>query len=431
MAIDAPNQPDPPASAHAPRELPPRREPRTTVGRGALAVAAVLGTGLLLWQLWAMFFFIRDDYMLDVGVFRDAGRAVVDGGGLYGADFDSRSGFAFIYPPLAAALFIPLTWFDENLMEALWTGASLLAAWAVLAMVADRLRLRWAPLIAVPMLGVALILEPMQAHLAFGQINVFLILLVTADLLGYTPRWLRGAGVGLAAGIKITPAAFALMFLVNRRWGDLARSAGMFFLTVALGWLMRPTESLFYWTEEFFEGSRGGAPDFDANQAITGLLTRAGMDNDPAQTLMIPGLLLIAALTAWGIWCLGRAGQPVTALLLVVLAVCIAAPVSVTHHWTGIIVAIGLLVSLVMRLADDTGRTPANWLALVAVSVLLVANLLANGLPGGEQLYRDFEDVWLLGNLQGLAGVLCFILLLEVARRSRPNTTGEVRPLSM
>ncbi|MDN6259883.1 MAG: glycosyltransferase 87 family protein [Corynebacterium sp.] len=399
----------------------PRRTPRTTAGRTVAGAAAAVGVVLLVWQLVGVIGHVSSSYLLDVGVFRDAGRAVVEGGGLYGEDFDSRSGFAFIYPPLAAALFVPLTWFDENLMEALWTATSLVAAWGVLAMVADRLRL-WRPLlVALPMLGFALCLEPLQTHLMYGQINVFLVLLVTADLLGYTPRWLRGAGVGLAAGIKITPAAYALVFLVSRRWGDLARSAGTFFVTVALGWAMRPAESLFFWTEVFFNGDRGGPPDYEANQALTGLISRAGVDGDLAQTIMLPGLLVIAVLAGWGAWQLGRAGRPVSVLLLMVLAVSISAPVAVTHHWTGIIVAVGLLVSLVL------GREGASrdWVTLVGVFVLLAANVLPrNDVSVGatvEPYYRAFEGNWLLSNVQGIAGIVCFVLLLVAAWRCRPR----------
>lgn len=391
--------------------------PRTRRGQIIAGTVALLGMVLLVWQVVGVVGHFRENFLLDVGVFRDAGRAIVEGGGLYGDDFDSRSGFAFIYPPLAAALFVPLTWFDEGLMETLWTMASLVAAWGVLAMVADRLRLRWAPLVAVPMLGFALCLEPLQTHLMYGQINVFLVAMVTADLLGYTPRWLRGAGVGLAAGIKITPAAYALVFLVSRRWGDLTRSAGTFLLTVALGWVMRPTESLFYWTEEFFNGDRGGPPEFNANQAITGLLAKAGMDGELAQTVMIPGLLVIAVVSGWAAWRLVRAGRPVTTLLLLILAVSISAPVAVTHHWTGIIVAVGLLVSLVL---GGEGQ-PRDRLTLVAVSVLLMANLLLDNSVGTrEPLYRMFEGTWLLENVQGIAGIVCFVLLLVVARRATP-----------
>lgn len=410
---------DPPLKQTMSSSTPPvsPRTPRTTVGRIAAATMLVIGIALLIWQLQGIIAHVREDYMLDVGVFRDAGRAMIENGGLYGDNFDSRSGFAFIYPPLAAGMFVPLTWFSETMMQALWTVSSLLAAWAVLAMVAHRLRFRWAPLVAVSFLGFALCLEPLQTHLMFGQINVFLVFLVTADLLGFTPKWLRGAGVGLAAGIKITPAAFALAFLVARRWGDLARSAVSFFVTVGLGWVLRPDESLFYWTDEFFNSERGGAPDYEANQAITGLLTRAGMDGDLAQKIMIPGLLVIALVTAWGAYRLTRAGRPVSTLLLLVLAVAVSSPIAVTHHWTGIIVAVVLLAALLFDVGSGKG---CDWVTLAGVTLMVAANLLlSNDMGDSKPLYRIFEGNWWLSNLQGFAGILCLVLLLVSAWRAR------------
>ncbi|MGC3905933.1 glycosyltransferase 87 family protein, partial [Corynebacterium variabile] len=316
----------------------PRTASRPLV-RGLFAVVTIVGLVCLVWQLDGVFSHVRENYLLDVGVFVDAGQAILDGNALYGDDFPSRSGFAFIYPPLAAVLFVPLTWMGEETMEMVWTLASLAAAWAVLTMAVHRITVlagvstlwrRLAPLTGLAALGFALLIEPLQVHLMYGQINVFLVLLVAADLLGYTPKWLRGAGVGIAAGIKITPAAYALVFLVTRKWGDLARSFVAFLVTAGLGWIFRASDSTFFWTEEFFNGERGGGPGYAANQALTGILTRAGMDGDTAQTLMVPGLMVIAVISGWAVWRLSAAGRPVSVLLTLVLAVSISAPIAVT-----------------------------------------------------------------------------------------------------
>ena len=142
------------------------------------------------------------------------------------------------------------------------------------------------------------------------------------------------------------------------------------------------------------------------------------MDGDLAQTVMVPGLLVIAVVAGWGAWRLMRAGRPVTTLLLMVLAVSIAAPVAVTHHWTGIIVAVVLLASLLLE-----GRPMLrDWPTLVGVVLLLAANLLFdNNIGGRTPMYVTFKDTWLLGNLPGLAGILCFILLLVAAWRAVPR----------
>ena len=146
---------------------------------------------------------------------------------------------------------------------------------------------------------------------------------------------------------------------------------------------------------------------------MTGLLARAGVDNDLAQTIMVPGLLVIAAATAWGAYRLMRAGRPVATLL--VLAVAVSAPISVTHHWTGIIVAVALLVALLMERRPD-------WPTLIGVTQLLAANVLLDNTVGErEPIYRMFEGNWLLSNLQGFAGILCLVLLLVSAWKSTPR----------
>ncbi|GAA5156562.1 MULTISPECIES: glycosyltransferase 87 family protein [Amycolatopsis] len=58
-------------------------------------------------------------------------------------------------------------------------------------------------------------LEPVHSTFDFGQVNLLLMGLVTADVL-LARRRARGTGVGLAAAIKLTPLAFLLFFLVRR-----------------------------------------------------------------------------------------------------------------------------------------------------------------------------------------------------------------------
>lgn len=423
----------------------PRTASRPLV-RGLFAVVTIVGLVCLFWQLDGVFSHVRENYLLDVGVFVDAGQAILDGNALYGDDFPSRSGFAFIYPPLAAVLFVPLTWMGEETMEMVWTLASLAAAWAVLTMAVHRITVlagvstlwrRLAPLTGLAALGFALLIEPLQVHLMYGQINVFLVLLVAADLLGYTPKWLRGAGVGIAAGIKITPAAYALVFLMTRKWGDLARSFVAFLVTAGLGWIFRASDSTFFWTEEFFNGERGGGPGYAANQALTGILTRAGMDGDTAQTLMVPGLMVIAVISGWAVWRLSAAGRPVSVLLTLVLAVSISAPIAVTHHWTGIIVAIVLLAAQLYALV--TGRRDGwDWPTLTGTLLLVVANLSVGRLSDEDyqtsanhhyQVFPEngpwsFSDIgivdFLYGNIQGISGIICLALLCLAAWRARP-----------
>ncbi|MGV7904013.1 glycosyltransferase 87 family protein, partial [Mycobacterium kansasii] len=60
---------------------------------------------------------------------------------------------------------------------------------------------------------VATVLEPVRTTLWFGQINVFLMLLLLWDLGRPAGSRFKGFSIGIAAGIKLTPLFF-LAYLV-------------------------------------------------------------------------------------------------------------------------------------------------------------------------------------------------------------------------
>lgn len=353
-------------------------------------------------------------FLLDLQVFQDAGIALVTGADLYSEHFPTRSGFRFIYPPIAAILFAPLAPLGATVAQISWTAATIAAVWAIIAMITTRLRLTNPKTLALALTGVALLMEPIRANLDFGQVNVFLFLLVTADILGFTPRRVRGVLLGLAAGIKITPAAFALLFLVRRDWGSLARSIGAVAATAVIGHLVRPADSLYFWTTEFFVTNRGGDTFFVPNQALSGILSRAGF---PSELLDYPvyGFFLLVALAATvGAWLLTRDQRPVDAFLLVTLGVFIASPVAVTHHWSGVIIALPLLL------------IPRRIGVRMAVALLVLTHLIgthyAYALTAESTPARLLQ--WLVGNAQGLTGIAAFaVLFIDAVIATRIHRT--------
>lgn len=75
----------------------------------------------------------------------------------------------------------------------------------------------------------------MTDHLGWGQINVMIMALVLADVLGRISWLPKGVGIGLAAGIKLTPGLFIVYFLIGKQWRA-ATTAGLTFAgTVLLG----------------------------------------------------------------------------------------------------------------------------------------------------------------------------------------------------
>jgi len=101
----------------------------------------------------------------------------------------------FTYPPFAATLFTPLAGIPGLLARLAWELASVAAlAWACVLTV--RLAgYRPTRTVIVTMVAAALLLEPMYHTLYLGQVNLFLMAMVLADL------WLvsRGRRRGLVS----------------------------------------------------------------------------------------------------------------------------------------------------------------------------------------------------------------------------------------
>jgi len=96
----------------------------------------------------------------------------------------------FTYPPFAALLARPLDALPLGAAQTLWTGATL-AAFVALA------RVGLAPVVlrlGLPLTVAALLVTtPARSHLRFGQVGVFLVLLVSLDLLRSRAGLGRGA----------------------------------------------------------------------------------------------------------------------------------------------------------------------------------------------------------------------------------------------
>ena len=147
-----------------------------------------------------------------------------------------------------------------------------------------------------------LFLEPVRNTLNYGQVNVALMALVAADCLVVAPRWPRGALVGIAAAVKLTPAVFVLFFLLRRDWRAAGRAAVSFCACAGIGFVLAWHDSVEYWTSVIFQASRPGSPAYAANQSIQGVLARAGLDpHSPAGA--VTWLVLSAVVVALA--CLG------------------------------------------------------------------------------------------------------------------------------
>src|SRR5207244_8037628 len=111
--------------------------------------------------------------------------------------------------------------------------------------------------------------------LGFGQVNLLLMLLVLVDLAQPDGRRWKGAGVGLAAAIKLTPAIFIGYLVLTRRLRAAVVACATFAAAVALGFLALPAPSRRFWFGGLFLNSeRVGGVAYAGNQSVNGALVR-------------------------------------------------------------------------------------------------------------------------------------------------------------
>jgi alpha-1,2-mannosyltransferase len=307
------------------------------------------------------------DPHIDLDVYRTGGRVWLRGGDLYGHIPATRAGLRlpFTYPPVAAALLSPLSLMPMTAAGTVLTLGTIALLAVVLRVFLRRLAgpgagSRWALAWLLPP---ALFLEPVRNTLAYGQVNVVLMALVSLDCLLDSPRWPRGALVGLAAAMKLTPAVFVLFFLLRRDHRAAAATAASFLAVTGAGFLLAWHDSIRYWTNIVFDPGRIGGLAYAGNQCIQAVLARAGLNPQaPAGAAMWLALsIAVLVLACRGMRRAFAASEDSWALSLNAFAALLISPISWSHHWVWCIPAILTLGILGRRL-----------LVLAAISSLLV-----------------------------------------------------------
>ncbi|MFI5806469.1 glycosyltransferase 87 family protein [Streptomyces sp. NPDC051561] len=277
----------------------------------------------------------------DTLVYRAEGQAVVDGTSLY--DFVTTEwNLPATYPPFAAILFVPTTWLPVIAMKVCFFLGNL----ALLALLV-RLSWRFAKLPRRPDLvlfatAFAIWLEPVFQTFVFGQINLALACLVLWDLTRPKGALGKGVGLGIAAGIKLTPAIFIVYLLVTGRIRNGLTALASFVATVLFGILVLPSASLDFWTRRMFETDRVGKVWIVDNQSLQGMLARA-------MNTMEPGLVWFATAALVGLaglWIARRAvllGMEQWGIVVVALTMVLVSPISWSHHWVWCVPLLALL----------------------------------------------------------------------------------------
>lgn len=307
-------------------------------------------------------------WFLDLRVYRGAGHLLFSGGDAYRSVFTEHS-LPFTYPPFALLALSPSAFGPLRLVEALWWVANAAAIVAVIAIALTEgtsLRGTGALWTAAAIGGVAvLVLEPLRSDMDYGQVNALLMLLVVVDLFRLRGRG-RGVLVGLAAAVKLTPLVYLAFFALRREWAACARGLAVFAGAAGLAWVLLPSESAQYWLHLAFDPARTGNLGGVSNQSWRGLLARLlphGQAGAEGLWLLAVAVTAVVAVLLAGR--LLRTGRPVEALLALALCELLVSPVSWTHHWSWLVLAPPVAMTLWSRHRVAAGVLAATVLAAV------------------------------------------------------------------
>ncbi|WP_425470981.1 glycosyltransferase 87 family protein [Streptomyces armeniacus] len=385
-----------------------------------------------------------DVSMIDLMVYRAEGWAARSGQDLYLLRA-THADLPATYPPFAALLFMPLTLLDIDDMR---TTATLLNLGLLIALVHLALRLTGRPL-RIPRPAAVLVLaalavwcEPVWTTLRYGQVNLLLAALVVWDLSRRPDHRWAGVGTGIAAGIKLTPALFAVFLalcgivegwrrlrhtgVVTDVWNPRLRQAtmatGAFLATALLSAVVLPRDSHRFWSEVLFTSDRAGDIEGTANQSLRGVLARLLHTPDPGTLASVLAVAVAAAGLAVAVAAFlagprRLAHAPAWAALACAATALLVSPVTWSHHWVW-------CVPLVLLLGTEAlHRTSVRWWTGTCLAALIFCTyalwLVPHKAVGGvrPELHQGFGEM-LLSGLYPLAGAAFLVLAATRAVRA-------------
>lgn len=299
------------------------------------------------------------DFPVDMIIYREGVREFLAGGEMYSQPMLAGDlALPFIYPPFGALVLTPLTAFDlftddqaGNIMIVVSALLVLLCLYLVFRALLKTAQPHavWA-VTAVAWAG-ALAIEPIWLNASFAQLNVVLMTLVVLDLVPRKRKLPQGWLIGIAAAIKIAPAAMLLYFLLRKDFRAIVTAVISGIIATAVAAAVRFDATWEYFTVVLLgmgTGSEFGVDStYTSNSSLKGMVmrffdTREAMDNN-GLALNLIWLTLVALVIVAGSLIMLRLfhrGLHLDAWLVNAVVMLLISPVSWSHHW----VWLGLLL---------------------------------------------------------------------------------------
>lgn len=411
--------------------------------RGWLATAAgALAVVAALMVLYSAYIPLMNDFEV---YFYGGSRVLQTGETGVNELYAPRDGLPFTYPPFAALLFAALASLGQGAGSLVFTTTALLGAAVVSAWLARHYfgLGRWRDAVAdwrfrsVALAGTAaiLLLGPWRDTFDFGQINIILMGLILADFALHGKarageiRWPAGLLIGIAAGIKLTPLAFGLYFLVRRDFKALGWMAAGFFGSMVLAWALLPTASVTFWTRILPDTGRIGGPAYVDNLSVKGLLLHLGLPDSGLTSLVWLVLsLALAAVAALAIKWAVAADENFVAVSATAVLMLLVSPVSWSHHWVWMAVALPCMGFAMHRVPSRNGKMRlAGWIIVAAsvVAFYLTPKYLAV-MAGAQEWGKDPQTQGQL--IVASLGVVCGMAMLAYWALAYRPSRAALRP---
>ncbi|WP_077079940.1 mannosyltransferase [Mycobacterium numidiamassiliense] len=362
---------------------------------------------------------------VDLHVYLGGAGALDHPGSLYDYVYSEHTAdfpLPFTYPPFAALLFYPLHLLPFGVAAFGWQVAMIVALYGV---VRISQRLIGVPRdtgqrVAMAWTAIAMWIEPLRNNFDYGQINVFVTLAVLWA--AYTSRWwLSGLLIGVASGIKLTPAIAGVYLVGVRRFGAAAFSAVVFLATIGLSALVVGGETRYYFTKLLGDAHRVGPIATSINQSWRGGLSRIlGHDAGFGPPVLLA--IAVTAVLAFLAWRALDGSDRLGKLLVVELFGLLLSPISWTHHW------VWLVPLMIWLIHGPLGERPGarivgwGWLGLTLVGVPW---LLLFAQPTIWQISRPWYLAW-----AGLAYIVAALITLIVIAASGRRGAGDPAPVA-
>lgn len=317
--------------------------------------------------------------------------------------------YRFTYPPFAALFFTPLQLATEQTLPYLLLPVQLLLAVAAayLILVACKRDVNIKNYLIV--LAILTVSIYFKKGLTLGQVHTLLVCLILLDFTGIVKKWIpQGLLTGIAASIKVLPAALILVFLFNKKYKSAMWLIVGYLVTNLIGLIQQPHNTWLYWTKYLWDTGRVQKDiGYGYNLSLAAIWDRFSL---PHPALLALYLVIIAFMFA-GLWFTSKQNDMFAGLLVMQLSILLINKVSWNHHWLWVVVTIVYLFDkgLIYR--------------IISVIMAVIACLFARrgerwdavGVGAPPEFYppNGLEVWWQQTNLTGTA-LFSFIALVAI-----------------